>query len=270
MYTNSVRYHHTALDLADEYGIRLWIAALLDPEPITHGTSDPNKAIRSPPTYRFKSMVNGSTGGKEKGGSSSKSSSSKRSSKKDDSAEAETESKSSKNPRKMATPRKPRKPRTAQSSIDETASYTSTRAESVNGEANAGETVKVEVEKSSAPNPVEGEEPTEFTKVNITLPADHPDMPLPNDVDGMIVQAREMVKEAEKIEGGSSTTTTTKAKGKGKRKADEAADGGPSSPEPSSSASHQPAKRARMDVELRKEKMKRRALTGIAASLAVG
>ena len=49
----------TALSLADEYGIKLWIAALLDPEPITHGTSDPKKSIQSPPTFSMKDPVNG-------------------------------------------------------------------------------------------------------------------------------------------------------------------------------------------------------------------
>lgn len=40
-----------ALELADEYGIKLWIAALLDPESITHGISDTPQAIKSPPPY---------------------------------------------------------------------------------------------------------------------------------------------------------------------------------------------------------------------------
>ena len=40
-----------ALELAEEYGIKLWIAALLDPEPITHGTGDPAKSISSPPPF---------------------------------------------------------------------------------------------------------------------------------------------------------------------------------------------------------------------------
>jgi hypothetical protein len=49
----------TALSLADEYGIKLWIAALLDPEPITHGTNDPKKSIQSPPTFSMKDPING-------------------------------------------------------------------------------------------------------------------------------------------------------------------------------------------------------------------
>ena len=53
------RERFAALELADEYGIKLWVAALLDPEPITHGTSDPKKQIQSPPAYRMKEALNG-------------------------------------------------------------------------------------------------------------------------------------------------------------------------------------------------------------------
>jgi hypothetical protein len=45
----------TALSLADEYGIKLWIAALLDPEPITHGTSEsPEEKRAKSSKYAFK------------------------------------------------------------------------------------------------------------------------------------------------------------------------------------------------------------------------
>jgi hypothetical protein len=218
--------------LADEYGIRLWIAALLDPESITHGTSDPKKNIKSPPTYKLKDMVNGA------GKSAKKSRASKA---------AGPESPTKKTPRKVATPRKPR---TAK------ARGKSTEPEGVNGE--TPNTVRVEVETESKPT-TQGDEEVEKTRVNVHMPTDHPDLELPDDAEGMLAKAREMVAEAEKITGAAPSTA------KGKRKASELIDG--DTPESPSA----PVKRARtVDLELRKERIKRRALTGIAASLAIG
>ena len=54
-----------AVELAEKYGISMWIRALLDKEEITHGTS-PGKLIRSPPEYKFKEMANGGTRSPEK------------------------------------------------------------------------------------------------------------------------------------------------------------------------------------------------------------
>lgn len=144
--------------------------------------------------------------------------------------------------RKIATPRKPRKGRGK-----------SVEPDTVNGDAE--DTVKVEVENESKPS-ADGDEETHHTKVSVEMPARSPDLQLPQDTEGMLEKARQMIAEAEKI-GGPSTA-------KGKRKvadmADETEFGSPA-----------PIKRARMvELELRKERIKRRALTGIAASLAIG
>ena len=149
--------------------------------------------------------------------------------------------------RKIATPRKSRKGRGAAASVE---------PEAVNGEQEQG-TVKVEVEETSKPGDGEDEPETSTTKVKVHMPTDHPDLKLPGDTEGMLAKAREMVAEAEKIAPGPSTS-------KGKRKADEIfyAD---------DEVAARPAKRANtVEMELRKERMKRRALTGIAASLVVG
>lgn len=232
-----------ALFLADEYGIRHWILALLDPEAITHGTSDPKKNIQSPPTYKTKDMVNGAGAGK----GSKKSRASKAA------PAASAESPTKKTPRKVATPRKPRTTKGRGKS-------TEPDANAINGAASPDRTVKVDVETESKPTSA-GDEEVEKTKVNITMPSDHPDLELPNDAEGMLAKAREMVAEAEKISGAAPSTA------KGKRKASELID----ADEPGSPGGSSAPKRARtVDLELRKERIKRRALTGIAASLAIG
>ena len=181
----------------------------------------------------MKDMVNGA------GKSAKKSRASK--------AAAGPESPTKKTPRKVATPRKPRTTK---------GRGKSTEPDAVNGE--APNTVKVEVETESKPN-TRGDEEVETKKVFVHMPTDHPDLELPDDAEGMLAKAREMVAEAEKITGAASSTA------KGKRKASELIDGDvPESPSA-------PVKRARtVDLELRKERIKRRALTGIAASLAIG
>ena len=227
-----------ALVLADEYGIRQWVVALLDPESITHGTSDPKKSIKSPPAYKMKDMVNGA------GKSAKKSRTSK-------AAAASAESPTKKTPGRKTATATPRK-RTAKGR----GKSTEPESQAVNGD--ASNTVKVEVETESKPT-ADGDEEVEKTKVNIHMPTDHPDLELPGDADGLLAKAREMVADAEKISGAAPSAA------KGKRKASDLLDGdAPESPA-------QPAKRARtVDLELRKERIKRRALTGIATSLAIG
>lgn len=220
--------------LAEEYGIRHWISALLDPEPIAHGTSDPKKDIKSPPPYRKKKLMNGTTR------SPVKAADGRRSTRGGNSVRSESPTK--KTPaRKIATPRKARKGRGTKSP----------EPDAVNGEG----TVKVEVENESKPTE-DGDEEVEHTRINISMPTGHPDLELPQDAEGMLSKAREMVAEAEKISGPSTA--------KGKRKAVDALDdvevGSPA-----------PVKRVKtMELELRKERIRRRALTGIAASLAIG
>ncbi|KXT00523.1 hypothetical protein AC578_4090 [Pseudocercospora eumusae] len=243
-----------ALDLAEEYGIRLWIAALLDPEPITHGTSDPKKSIRSPPPFI---MEEDSANGVSKTPPKSAAKPG-RGSRRARSMRSESPSKAAATPRKIATPRRPRKTRGATASVDETASIKEDVEAEMNGDHKV-ETVKVEVETVTQPD-ANGVEQVESTKVNVTMPSNHPDLKIPDNAEDMMATARKMVQDAEKI-GGPSTR-------KGKRKAEEMVE---ADDEVGLDGPSKPGKRARpVEVELRKEKIRRRALTGIAASLVVG
>lgn len=163
--------------------------------------------------------------------------------------------------RKFATPRKStRRGRNTLKAEEDALAIAEEAAESVNGDlaaaASASEHVKVEVENVTAPSP-DGDEDLETTKVNVELPTGYPQLELPNDAQSMLATARKMVKEAEKISGPSS--------GKGKRKVEEMVE------DDDEDAEVLPPKRVKqVQAELRKEKIKRRAITGIAAGLAFG
>ena len=166
---------------------------------------------------------------------------------------ARSESPTKKTPaRKMATPRKPR---------NRTVRGGSAQPESINGDLtkHEEETVKVQVETEKLPSP-DGEDEIEHTKVNIEMPAHSPDLELPNDAETMLEKAREMVEAANQVGGGRPTSPL-----KSKRKASEM------DPDDLDAPVGPVAKRARQtELELRKERIKRRALTGIATCVAIG
>ena len=111
---------------------------------------------------------------------------------------------------------------------------------------------------SPSPN---GLDDVETTKVAVTMPAGNPELPLPEDTQQMLETARQMVEEATKLDGGAS--------GKGKRKVDDMVEDDEDDIE---DGREMPlAKRARVvEVELRKERILRRSIMGVAGSLLVG
>jgi hypothetical protein len=241
-----------ALALAEEYGIGAWIAALLDPEP-TH-PDDRKKTISPPPKFVFtandSSALPPPTSSPRRGRPPKAGS-----------------------PTKSQTPgRKPRVTKavkeagaaaarqaseTLQAALDSAASVAETESEvGERGGADAdGEKVTVAVEQAVE---VKGNVETTTTNVRVEMPAGSPQLPLPGNTEDMIAKAKEMVEEAQRLESTSS---------KGKRKVAALDD----SEDEEKDGALQPAKKARLlEQEVRRQKVRNRALFGVAATLAIG
>jgi hypothetical protein len=253
---------HLALDLADDYFMRPWIAALLDPRPIEKGSKDSNATIATPPQFKLPDrdeifpvpQLSASTMRKRELRSASP-------------------GKATGTPvgRKIASPRK-RKTKAAKA--DETPAKAASSAlrnsvengatassveptPSVASESTKEDTVRVEV--SETQELVNGVE-TIHTNVKVAMPANSPDLELPSTADGVIEKAHEIAETARKLQ---------ESKGKSKkRKADDLEDEIEAEPEASAA---QPAKKQRvLEDQLKKERVKARALIGITATLAIG
>ncbi|KAH7030161.1 apses transcription factor-like protein [Macrophomina phaseolina] len=248
-----------ALALAEEYGMKAWIVALVDPEPIEKGTKDkgsheiatppkfivPDKNTLFPPTSATASVRTRSR-------------------------ELRSASPSKSSPRKIASPRKPRTTRksakearestpSALSKEVESTPAPSEPAESVNGEAATAGAEKVRVEVDEVVTK-EGDTETTTTAVKVDVPADHPEMPLPESPEEMIANARKMVEEANKAEGSRTSS---------KRKADELAREDEDDDE--NAMEVQPVKKTKvLEEELRKERVRSKAFMGLSATLAIG
>lgn len=116
-----------------------------------------------------------------------------------------------------------------------------------------GDTVKVDVATTVE---AKGDTETTTTNVKIEMPKGSPDLPLPENPEQMIETAKKMVEEANiRDHGGRSS--------KSKRKAEDDLD--------ELAGSSQPAKRAKVtELKLKREKVRNRALIGIAATFAIG
>lgn len=260
-----------ALRLSDEYGMRAWIVALLDPENIKKGSKDKDKnnaEIMTPPKFIVpdKALLPPS------------------------SALRTTRSRASRSvsPSKIATPSRkiasPRKSRTTRNSArTESAKTESAKTESAKTESSAkittalenvlengtqasesvlsesvdGETVKIEVEETVEQN---GEVETTTTTVKVDIPADHPQLPLPENTEDMIAKAKEMVEEANKLEG--NLVNGVKAS---KRKADDL-----EADDEEIDVAEQPAKKVKVQEELKEKSVMSKALIGLLGIAAIG
>ncbi|KAI1114424.1 DNA-binding domain of Mlu1-box binding protein MBP1 [Nemania sp. NC0429] len=273
-----------AMALAEEYGIAPWISALLDPAeiPVSNAPDSPPKKITAPPKFDLAGVTQPTLTPPTPS-----------------SLPRSTRSRRSASPSKKRAIASPRKRSTKASSRTSTAEATPVQEET-EPETNG---TKTEDAVSTAPTeeitmktvekepevvfaPVE-EEPkihikvgqevqfsggveTTHTAVEVELPIlDGP--PSAEEAAQMIEKAKEMVAAAA-AESAETTTQIDEAlseNGKGKRKVDEiAAD---EEDEELSESSEEPrSKKAKTEVQLRKQRVRNRALVGLSATLAVG
>ncbi|KAA6409500.1 MAG: APSES transcription factor [Lasallia pustulata] len=244
-----------ALELAEEYGIVAWIKALLDDAPVA-GAEDPKKSISPPPKFTF--VANDRTSLAPRGATP----------RGRGRPRASSPGKGLTAGARVASPRKSRATKAtnaanAASTRDANASLQTAldnAASAAGSEYVSGDMVKVEVESAVE---VDGDTETTRTNVRVEMPAGNPELRLPESTEKMIATAKEMVEEAGRLGGEANGSKT------GKRKAevldvddeeDEWAD-----------RQLQPAKRARLlEQELKKEKVRARALIGVAVTLTIG
>ena len=171
----------------------------------------------------------------------------------------------------MASPRKPRASKasiaanaasareasaTLQATLDRAASVAD--SESIDG----GEKATLEIGTAVQVN---GDVETTTTNVKIEMPGGSADFPLPEDPEEMIAKAKEMVQEAQKLDG------RLFADGKSLKRKAEVLEADDDDEDEVVDENTHPAKKARLlENQLKKEKIRKRALLGVAATLAVG
>ncbi|KAH9218101.1 transcription regulator HTH, apses-type DNA-binding domain-containing protein [Leptodontidium sp. 2 PMI_412] len=272
---------HDALELAEEYQILPWIKALLDNTPIeTNPTKDATpKTISPPPSFLmpqdYLAAPTPSRGRPRRAASPSKIAS----------------------PRKTVGSTRTRKTRATSESVKsesvepsvQTASENLNKslkaaAAETNGE--AGDEAEAEAdtqtklvkakEETIDEEPVvrvhvdtdvevKGDSEITHTHVEVEMPVGFAELPLPEDTEAMIAKAKEMVEAA--VQGQREEPAALPRRSK--RKVEEAED--EENEEATEVVAQAPAKKAKTEVaELKKERIKTRALLGISATLALG
>ena len=250
-----------------------WVHALLDPEPVHQGSSE---QIATPPAFRMAKTSRAKAKADAKANGT------------DDAEPTPTPargrgrrsvspSKIATPSRKIASPRKPRGPKGSQRGASASAKEANNALQDALADApilppptiteSANDKVKVGVETRVTAKE-NGEEVTD-TKVVIEMPKDHPDLPLPDDAENLVQTAKEMVEQAQKLEGAETGKGAAKGKRGPKRKVEEIS--GQDEDDAQAEGSGRPEKKARMTIqEVQKAKVRSRALIGLTATLAFG
>ncbi|KAL8811239.1 MAG: hypothetical protein Q9223_003345 [Gallowayella weberi] len=247
----------TALDLAEDYGLLPWVKALLAPEDVMKNLDNYDKSITPPPKYIFtandkthlpppssRASTPARSRGRPRGSSPTKS-------------------------EKAASPRKQRatkasktedaaNTRAAAASLQEALTGSENTAIEEEEEEEESGTVKVELSETTQVN---GEVEMTTTNVKVNLPGGmSAQVPPQEQTEEIIREAKAVVEAARKLEGESSQASK-------KRKADEL----DQDSDEEADRQLQPAKKARLaEEELKKERVKNRALFGVAFTLAIG
>ncbi|KAI0380155.1 DNA-binding domain of Mlu1-box binding protein MBP1 [Hypomontagnella monticulosa] len=268
-----------ALNLAEEYRITPWILALLDPSDIaiTNAPDSPPKEIAAPPKFEATlpaqpvlapptpSSLPRSTRGRRSASPSKKrviASPRKRSTK---------ASASQSSPTDIPPVREEAEPITNGTKTDEdtvsTAATEEVSIQTVEKEpavvfAPAEEEPKVHI-KVGQEVEFHGDVETTQTDIEVELPISGE--PSAEEAARMIEEAKEMVRIA------AAETASSSDSNKGKRKADEIAADEEEAEEKTAEVSEEPrSKKVKTEVQLRKERVRNRALVGLSATLAVG
>jgi hypothetical protein len=243
-----------ALELAVEYRIEPWIRALLDNTPIEVNASKEAtpKMISPPPKFLLlqESLAAPSP--------------------------SRARSRRSASPAKSSSPKKAgstraRKSKAEKADSTEHSTKTATKnvqqalkaatSEDIKPAASKGEKVKEKAEPVVKVNvdkevEVKGDVETTHTRVEVEMPAGLPDLPIPDDAEAMIAEAKRIVEEATKNDNAAGPSNAKKRKAEEDKEEGEKESGS--------------AKKAKIESDLRKERVKTRALIGISATLVIG
>lgn len=249
--------------MAHEYGISPWITALLDPAPIsvTEQTAMNSKAISPPPKYKFTAgdrvhlpPPNGTLrestpkarGRPARGASPVKSTSPVKGS-----ARKPKETKKQKEANAVAA-------KDASALLQASLDGADRQAEAAHPNGEAGK-VKVDIQSTVE---AEGDTETTTTNVHIEMPQGSADLPLPEDPEQMIETAKRMVEEAKALDEAAGGESSSK-----KRKVEEILD----DEDDEAEDELVPTKRAKVAEQmLKRERVRNRALVGVAATLVIG